>query len=66
MAEWFAMVHLPIPMKRAQTIPLAKAAVDKEWNALASLPAWDIKRVKPKAQVIAEAKEAGKTVYLDH
>ena len=61
MAEWFAMVHLPIPMKRAQTMPRANAAVNKEWDALASLPAWDLKRVKPKAQVIGEAKKAGKS-----
>ena len=38
MAEWFAMVHLPIPMKKAMTMPNAKKAVDKEWDALANLP----------------------------
>ena len=37
--EWIAMVHLPIPMKKALTIPKAKAAMGKEWDALASLPA---------------------------
>ena len=37
MAEWFAMVHLPIPMKKAQSIPRAKAKVDEEWNSLASM-----------------------------
>ena len=63
-AEWFAMVHLPIPMKKAQSIPRARAAVDKEWDALASLPAWDLSRVKPKAQVIAEARKAGRTVHF--
>ena len=30
MAECFAMVHLPIPIKKAMTIPNAKKAVDKE------------------------------------
>ena len=64
MAEWFAMVHLPIPMKKAQSIPRARAAVDKEWDALASLPAWDVSKVRPKAQVIAEARKAGRTVHF--
>ena len=60
MAEWFAMVRLPIPMKKAQSIPRARAAVDKEGDALASLNAC---KVKPKAQVIAEARKAGKSVH---
>ena len=63
-AEWFAMVHLPIPMKKAQSIPKARAAVNKEWDALASLPAWDVSKVKPKSQVIAEARKANKPVHF--
>ena len=51
------MVHLPIPMKKALTIPDAKSAVDKEWKAPGDLPAWDLLRVRPKAEVIAEAKQ---------
>ena len=43
------MDHLPIPMKKAMSIPNAKKAVDKEWEALASLPAWDLSRFRPKA-----------------
>ena len=39
MAECSAMVHLPISMKKAMTMPNAKKAMDKEWDALASLPA---------------------------
>ena len=38
-AEWFAMVHMPIPMKKALEIPLAKQVVDKEWKALEDLVA---------------------------
>ena len=64
MAEWFAMVHLPIPMKKAQSMPRARDAVQKEWDALASLPAWDISKVIPKAQVIAEYDKAGKSVHF--
>ena len=57
MAELFAMVHLPISMKQAMQIPNAKKAVDKEWDALAKISAWDLSKVRPKAEVIAEAKK---------
>ena len=63
-AEYFAMVHLPIPMKKAMNIPKAKQAVDKEWDALQQLEAWDLKGMKPKSQVIAEADKAGKSVHF--
>ena len=62
MAEWFA--NLPIPMKKAMSIPNAKKAVNKEWDALASLPASDVSKVRPKADVIADAKRRRKTVHF--
>ena len=63
-AEWFAMVHMPIPMKKALEIPMAKQAVDKEWKALEDLPAWDLSRVRPRAEVVAEAKKLKKSVHF--
>ena len=30
-------------------IPAAKAAVEKEWDKLDALPAWDFSKVQPKA-----------------
>ena len=63
-AEQFAMVHLPIPMKKAMQIPKAKDAVTKEWDALEKIEAWDLKGMKPKSQVIAEANKAGKSVHF--
>ena len=36
-------------------IPDAKAALEKEWTKLETRKAWDVTRVKPKADVIAEA-----------
>ena len=32
-------------------IPDAKAAVDKEWIKLETIPAWDVRRVKSKKEV---------------
>ena len=36
-------------------IPDAKAAVDKEWKKLETMPAWQLERVKSKKEVIHEA-----------
>ena len=36
-------------------IPEAKAAVDKEWKKLETIPAWDVRKVKSKKEVIEEA-----------
>ena len=35
-----------IPMPQAMKIPAAKAAVDKEWEKLGKIPAWDLSKVK--------------------
>ena len=35
------MVHKFIPMPQAMKIPAAEAAVDKEWEKLEKIPAWD-------------------------
>ena len=44
-AEWFAMVHLPISMKQAMQFPNAKKAVDKEWDTLPRITAWDVTKL---------------------
>ena len=41
----------------------AKAAVDKTWNELNTIP-WDVKKVRPKSDVIRQAKKDGKTVHF--
>ena len=40
-------------------IPAAKAAVDKEWEKLEKIPAWDLTRVRSKSEVIDEARTKG-------
>ena len=40
-------------------IPAAKAAVDKEWEKLEKIPAWDLTKVRSKKEVIDEARTLG-------
>ena len=51
----YGLVHTSVPMKQAMNIPDAKKAVDGEWGNI-SKRAWKLSSVKPKAEVIAEAK----------
>ena len=41
-------VHIFIPMPQDAKIPDAKAAVDKEWNKLETISAWQLNEVKSK------------------
>ena len=43
-------------------IPAAKAAVDKEWEKLEKMPAWDLTKVRNKKEVIDEARTKGAKV----
>ena len=43
-------------MQDAMTIPAVRAAVDKVWNKLNKLPAWDRAEVEAKADVVGEAR----------
>ena len=45
------LVH-NFPMPQAMKIPAAKAAVDKEWEKLEMIPAWDKTKVRNKSEVI--------------
>ena len=52
------------PMPQAMKIPAAKAAVDKEWEKLEKISAWNLTKVKSKKQVVDEARTAGATVHF--
>ena len=43
-------------------IPVAKAAVDSEWDVHAKKKTWNVDRVRPRATVIVEAKSKGISV----
>ena len=53
----YNLVHKFIPMLQAMKIPDAEAAVDKEWKKLETIPAWDVRKVKSKKEVIKEAQK---------
>ena len=44
--QHYNLVHKFIPMPQAMKIPAAKAAVDKEWEKLEKIPAWDIIKIR--------------------
>ena len=58
------LVHKFIPMPQAMKIPAAKAAVDKEWEKLEKIPAWDITQVRHKSEVIDDARTKGRKVHF--
>ena len=62
--QHYHLVHKFIPMPQAMKIPAAKAAVDKEWEKLEKISAWNLTKVKSKKQVIDEARTAGVTVHF--
>ena len=45
-------------------IPAAKAAVDKNWEKLEKIPAWDLTTVRSKSEVIDEARTKGAKVHF--
>ena len=62
--QHYNLVHKFIPMLQAMKIPAAKAAVDKEWEKLEKISAWNLTKVKSKKQVIDEARTSGATVHF--
>ena len=62
--QHYNLVHKFIPMPQAVKIPAAKAAVDKEWEKLAKISAWNLTKVKSKKKVIDEARMSSATVHL--
>ena len=53
-----------IPMPQAMKIPTAKTAVDKEWEKLEKIPAWNLTKVRSKSEVIDEARTKGAKVHF--
>ena len=50
-------MHKFDPMLQAMRISDAKAAVDKEWEKLEEMPAWQMTKVKSTKEVILEAQK---------
>ena len=51
-------------MPQAMKIPAAKAAVDREWDKLEKIPAWDLTKARSKKEVIDEAWTSGAKVHF--
>ena len=62
--QHYNLVHKFLPMPQAMKIPAAKAAVDKEWEQLEKISAWNLTKVKSKKKVIDEARTSGATVHF--
>ena len=60
--QHYNLVHKFIPMPRAMKVPAAKAAVDKEWEKLEKISAWNL--TESKKEVIDEARTSGATVHF--
>ena len=53
-----------IPMPQAMKMPAANAAVDKGWENLVKIPAWDLTKVRSNKEVIDEARTKGAKVHF--
>ena len=62
--QHYNLVHKFIPMPQAVKIPAAKAAVDKEWEKLEKISAWNLTKVRSKKEVIDKARTSGATVHF--
>ena len=62
--QHYSLVHKFIPMPQAMKIPAAKAAVDKAWEKLEKISAWNLTKVRSKKEVIYEARASGATVHF--
>ena len=62
--QHYNLVHKFIPMPQAMKIPAAKAAVDKEWEKLEKISAWNLTIVRSKKEVIDEARTTGTKVHF--
>ena len=64
--QHYNLVHKFIPMPQALKILAAKAAVDKEWEKMEKISAWNLTKVRSKKEVIDEARTSGQKFILNH
>ena len=58
------LVHKFIPTLQAMKNPAAKAAVDKKWEKLEKISAWNLTKVRSKKEVIDDARTNGAKVHF--
>ena len=62
--QHYNLVHKFIPLPQALKIPAAKAAVNKEWEKLEKISAWNLTKVRSKKEVIDESRTSGAKVHF--
>ena len=62
----YSLVHKFIPMPQALKKPKAKRAVEKVWEKLEKILAWQLTKVRNKKEVIAEARTKAEKIILRH
>ena len=62
--DQYNVVHKFIPLPQAMKIPDAKAAVDKEWKKLETIPARQLVRVKSKKESFLKHTKTKRTVHF--
>ena len=62
--QHYNLVHKFTPLPQAMKIPAAKAAVDKEWEKLEKILAWNLTKVRNKKEVIDEVRTKGAKVHF--
>ena len=60
----YALVHTPIPIKKAMLMPAAAEALEAEWSKLENKRAWILDKVRSKKEIMADARKKGKTVHF--
>ena len=60
----YGLVHTPVSIQETMKIPEARAAVDKAWNKSKAILVLDVKNVRPKSEVIRQAKKDGQSVQV--
>ena len=60
----YSPMHKCILMTQGVKIPDAEAAVEKESDILEKIPAWQLTKVRNESEVIAEARNEGRTVHF--
>ena len=64
--QHYNLVHKFIPMPHAIRIPAAKAAVDKEWEKLEKISAWNLTEVRSKRKWSIKQGRRAQTFILHH
>ena len=59
----YNLVHKFIPMSQVVKIPNAEAAVEQECEKLENTLEWQLTKVRNKSEVVAGARNEGKTVH---